>query len=194
MPHLPAGNRRRRGLRFGGVGGPQFCVRSANVASQDGQQNHRRCYRFSRCACGSLPKLIKQAECYTSQRTPATQFQKYFRRSLRPHTRRAALVATVDAHHDDETGVSLALFPHTTTAVPQVAFGLLQSWAQLSFGEVLDGLWVTCNRFALSASKLDKAAVGAATTVGASSWGWCRASRRCSCTTLFVRLLAERVL
>ena len=39
-----------------------------------------------------------------------------------------ALVATVIAPHDDESGASLALFPHTTPAVPQVAFGLLQSW------------------------------------------------------------------
>ncbi len=41
-----------------------------------------------------------------------------------------ALVATVNAPHDDETGASLALFPHTTPAVPQVAFGLLRSWSQ----------------------------------------------------------------
>ena len=41
-----------------------------------------------------------------------------------------ALVATVNAPHDDETGASLALFPHTTPAVPQVAFGLLRSWPQ----------------------------------------------------------------
>lgn len=41
-----------------------------------------------------------------------------------------ALVATVNAPHDDETGASLALFPHTTPAVPQVAFGVLPSWPQ----------------------------------------------------------------
>ncbi len=39
-----------------------------------------------------------------------------------------ALVATVNAPHDDESGASLVLFPYTTLAVPQVAFGLLQSW------------------------------------------------------------------
>ena len=41
-----------------------------------------------------------------------------------------ALVATVNAPHDDETGASLALFPNTVPAVPQVAFGLLHSWSQ----------------------------------------------------------------
>ena len=41
-----------------------------------------------------------------------------------------ALVATVNAPHDDETGASLALFPHTTDPGPQVAFGLLPSWPQ----------------------------------------------------------------
>lgn len=41
-----------------------------------------------------------------------------------------ALVATINAPHDDETGASLALFPHTTPAVPQVALGVLHSWAQ----------------------------------------------------------------
>ena len=41
-----------------------------------------------------------------------------------------ALVATVNAPHDDETGASLALFPHTTDPGPQVAFGLLHSWPQ----------------------------------------------------------------
>ncbi len=41
-----------------------------------------------------------------------------------------ALVATVNTPHDDETGASLALFPHTTPAVPQVAFGVLPSWPQ----------------------------------------------------------------
>lgn len=41
-----------------------------------------------------------------------------------------ALVATVNAPHDDETGGSLALFPNTTPAVPQVAFGVLESWPQ----------------------------------------------------------------
>ena len=41
-----------------------------------------------------------------------------------------ALVATVNAPQDDKTGASLALFPHTIPAVPQVAFGLLHSWPQ----------------------------------------------------------------
>ena len=41
-----------------------------------------------------------------------------------------ALVATVIAPHDDETGGSLALFPQTTDPGPEVAFGLLPSWSQ----------------------------------------------------------------
>ncbi|MCY3568188.1 MAG: hypothetical protein OXH38_06140 [Chloroflexi bacterium] len=41
-----------------------------------------------------------------------------------------ALVATVNPPHDDETGGSLALFPSTTPAVPQVAFGVLHSWPE----------------------------------------------------------------
>ncbi len=41
-----------------------------------------------------------------------------------------ALVATVNPPHDDETGTSLALFPHTTEHGPQVAYGLLPSWPQ----------------------------------------------------------------
>ena len=41
-----------------------------------------------------------------------------------------ALVATVNAPHDDETGASLALFPHTTDHGPQIALGLLHSWPQ----------------------------------------------------------------
>lgn len=41
-----------------------------------------------------------------------------------------ALVATVNAPHDDETGASIALFPHTTDPGPQVAFGVLRSWPQ----------------------------------------------------------------
>lgn len=41
-----------------------------------------------------------------------------------------ALVATVNAPHDDETGASLALFPQTMPALPQVAFGVLHSWPE----------------------------------------------------------------
>ena len=41
-----------------------------------------------------------------------------------------ALVATVNAPRDDETGASLALFPNTIPGVPQVALGLLRSWPE----------------------------------------------------------------
>ncbi len=41
-----------------------------------------------------------------------------------------ALVATVNPPYDDETGGSLALFPSTTPAVPQVACGVLHSWPE----------------------------------------------------------------
>ena len=41
-----------------------------------------------------------------------------------------ALVATVNAPHDDETGASLALFPHTMDHGPQIAFGVLRSWPE----------------------------------------------------------------
>ena len=41
-----------------------------------------------------------------------------------------ALVATVNAPRDDETGASLALFPNTIPGIPQVALGLLRSWPE----------------------------------------------------------------
>ena len=41
-----------------------------------------------------------------------------------------ALVATVNAPRDDETGASLALFPNTIPGVPQVAVGPLRSWPE----------------------------------------------------------------
>ena len=41
-----------------------------------------------------------------------------------------ALVATVNASHDDVSGGSLALFPLTTEPGPMVAEGLLHSWPQ----------------------------------------------------------------
>ncbi len=41
-----------------------------------------------------------------------------------------ALVATVNAPHDDVSGGSLALFPQSTDPGPRVAEGLLHSWPQ----------------------------------------------------------------
>ena len=41
-----------------------------------------------------------------------------------------ALVATVNAPHDDVSGGSLALFPQSTDPGPKVAEGLLPSWPQ----------------------------------------------------------------
>ena len=41
-----------------------------------------------------------------------------------------ALVATVNAPHDDETGASLGLFPYTMEHGPQIAFGVLRSWPE----------------------------------------------------------------
>lgn len=41
-----------------------------------------------------------------------------------------ALVATVNAPHDDETGGMITLFPQTTEPGPRIAEGLLHSWPQ----------------------------------------------------------------
>ncbi len=41
-----------------------------------------------------------------------------------------ALVATVNAPHDDETGASLALFPNSTDHPIPIAIGTLRSWPQ----------------------------------------------------------------
>ena len=50
-----------------------------------------------------------------------------------------ALVATVNAPHDDMTGGMLTLFPQTTEPGPRVAEGLLHSWPQ--FREAVRQVW-----------------------------------------------------